>query len=97
MTERDYLNVLFDIYGKLLTDKQRKYFIDYYHDDLSLAEIAEENNVSRNAIHDMLKKSVEELLKYEEKMNLAKKIEKIKELIKDDKLKGDILDIIWEE
>ena len=97
MTERDYLNELFDIYGKLLTEKQRNYFIYYYHDDLSLAEIAEENNVSRNAIHDMLKKSVEELLKYEEKMNLYKKIEKIKELIMDDKLKEDILDIIWED
>ena len=97
LEKREKLIELYDLYSNLLTEKQKDYFENYYFDDLSLAEIAEDNNVSRNAIHDMLKKSVEELLKYEEKMNLAKKIEKIKELVKDDKLKGEILDIIWEE
>ena len=45
-----YFNELYDIYGKLLTEKQREYFEDYYFNNLSFSEMAENYNVSRNAI-----------------------------------------------
>ena len=50
MDEVVYYNELYDLYGELLTDKQRKYFEDYYFNDLSYAEMADDFDVSRNAI-----------------------------------------------
>ena len=55
MDEVVYLNDLFDIYGELLTEKQRDYFRDYYFDNLSYGEIALKYDVSRNAIFKQLK------------------------------------------
>ena len=51
MEERNYLIILYDYYGELLTDKQRMYFEDYYFNNLSLGEISENDGYSRNAIH----------------------------------------------
>ena len=65
--ERDIIISLYDIYHNLLTDKQRMYFEDYYYADLSLSEIADNYNVSRNAVHDQLKRIVGELEEYENK------------------------------
>ena len=61
MEERNYLIILYDFYGELLTDKQRMYFEDYYFNNLSLSEIAENLGVSRNAVHKQLKSSEEKL------------------------------------
>ena len=58
---------LYDYYGVLLTEKQQQYFENYYFDDLSLGEIAENDNVSRNAVHGQLK-NVEERLQFYEKI-----------------------------
>ena len=55
MDELVYYNELFDYYGELLTEKQKEYFKFYYFDNLSLSEIAEENNISRNAVSKTLK------------------------------------------
>ena len=49
-----YLNELYDLYGELLTDKQRLYFESYYFNNLSYGEIGEKYNVSRNAIYHQL-------------------------------------------
>ena len=46
MQKRDYLIILYDYYGELLSEDNKKYFEDYYFDNLSLSEIAEINNVS---------------------------------------------------
>lgn len=81
MDKRIYLNNLYDYYKKLFTDKQREYFEDYYYSNLSLSEIAENNNISRNAVHNQLKIVEEKLLEYEEKLGLLKKKEQIIELI----------------
>lgn len=78
-----YFNELYDYYGTLLTSKQQKYYEDYYFNDLSLGEIADNENVSRNAIYNQLKKIEEKLEEYEEKLELNKKGKEIKELIKD--------------
>lgn len=81
MENRDYLIILYDYYGELLSDDNRKYFEDYYFDNLSLSEIAENNNISRNAIHKHIKSTEEKLLFYEEKLKLYKKDVKLKEEI----------------
>ena len=62
-----------DYYGSLLTDKQRDIMEWYYNDDLSLAEIAEVNKTSRQAIHDLIKRCYKQLLSYESKLNLLQK------------------------
>lgn len=75
-----YYSELFDYYGELFTDKQKEYFIDYYFNNLTLQEIAENNDVSKNAVHKSIKDIIEKLEYYESKLNLysnKKKIEKI--------------------
>jgi predicted DNA-binding protein YlxM (UPF0122 family) len=76
---------LYDCYGNLLTDRQRNCMERYFYEDLSLAEIADELKVSRQAVHDMLKRAEQLLEKYESKLNFLenKKLEnkKIKEII----------------
>ena len=63
---------LYDIYQELLTDKQKSYFESYYYDNYSITEISENFNVSRNAVHDQLKRTVSKLNDLEEKLNLEK-------------------------
>ena len=73
---------LFDYYGELFTDKQKEYFTDYYFNNLTLQEIADNNGVSKNAVHKNIKDILLKLDYYEEKLNLysnKKKIEKLLE------------------
>ncbi len=72
---------LFDYYGELFTDKQKEYFVDYYFNNLTLQEIAENNNVSKNAIHKSIKDITEKLDYYESKLNLYSNKKKIEKLI----------------
>ncbi len=65
--------MLFDFYGKLLTKKQQEIFSLYYDQNLSLGEIAEEYKVSRQAVHDILKRGEKILEGYEEKLGLVRK------------------------
>ena len=67
------VNDLIDLYGNLLTANQLNILELYYMEDLSLKEIAEELNVSRNAVHDSLKRSLVTLEDYEEKLKLLEK------------------------
>ncbi|NLW17678.1 MAG: YlxM family DNA-binding protein [Firmicutes bacterium] len=66
---------LYDIYGQFLTPKQRQAVELYYGHDLSLAEIAEEMGTSRQAVHDLLRRSEQALQDYEEKLGLARRYE----------------------
>lgn len=70
-----YNNALFDTYGSLLTPKQQDIYICTYKEDLSLAEVAQNNGISRAAVHDALKKAQLILETYEEKLQLIKKEE----------------------
>ena len=74
---------LFDYYGELFTDKQKEYFEDYYFNNLTLQEIADNNNISRNAVHKILKDMIKKLDYYEEKLNLYSNKKKIEIIIKD--------------
>ena len=77
MEEVFYYNELYDLYGSLLTDKQRKYFEDYYFNNLSLSEMAEDYDVSRNAIFKQLHNVVDKLMEYESKLHLYERKMKI--------------------
>lgn len=96
MDEQILLTSLYDYYKELLTDKQQNYFEEYYFNNLSLSEISENYNVSRNAVHKQLKEISSKLLEYEEKLKLLNKSKKIKELIEniDEKLKKEIENLI---
>ena len=65
--------ILCQIYGKLLTEKQYQVLDDYYNNDLSLSEIAENLNITRQAVRDNIKKGENKLFEYEEKLNVMKK------------------------
>ncbi|MDA8443220.1 MAG: YlxM family DNA-binding protein [Peptococcaceae bacterium] len=65
--------LLYDFYSSLLTDKQRDSLDLYYQQDFSLAEIAEECGISRQAVHDLLKRSEHILLDYEARLKLVEK------------------------
>ena len=67
------ISILLEIYGKLLTPKQFELLDDYYNNDLSLAEIAENENITRQAVRDNLKKGERKLFDYEEKLEIMKK------------------------
>ncbi len=81
LEKRGHYIDLFDLYNELLTDKQRNYFISYYFDDLSLSEMSEIYEVSRNACHDMLKKTCQSLDKYEEKLKMNEKFNELKKAL----------------
>ena len=72
---------LFDYYGELFTMKQKEYFTDYYFNNLTLQEIADNNNVSKNAVHKNIKDILQKLDYYESKLNLYSNKKKIEELI----------------
>lgn len=67
------ISILLEIYGNLLTKKQYDLLNDYYNNDLSLAEIAENSGITRQAVRDNLKKGEKKLFDYEEKLEIMKK------------------------
>ena len=73
------LGYLLDFYGELLSERKRSVMDMYYNEDFSLAEIATEIGISRQGARDIIKKSEEELLFYEEKLGLAKKLKRVEE------------------
>ena len=66
------VSMLCQIYGKMLTEKQYQVINDYYNNDLSLSEIAENNNITRQAVRDIIKKGENKLFEYEEKLQIMK-------------------------
>ncbi len=74
MEEKVKISILCEFYGNLLTKKQYEFINDYYNNDLSLSEIAENNNITRQAVRDNLKKGEKKLFEYEEKLNFMKRM-----------------------
>lgn len=73
MEKKIEISILSEIYGSLLTEKQLSYIDDYYNNDLSLSEIAENNGITRQAARDNIKKGENKLFEYEEKLGIMKK------------------------
>lgn len=86
MEEREYYISLYDYYSKLLTEKQRGYFEDYYFENLTMDEIAENDCVSKNAVSKQIIIIKEKLDYYEEVLKLNYNKEKIETILKDSSL-----------
>lgn len=67
------ITYLFDFYQELLTDKQRNLLKEYYFEDLSLGELSEQHQISRQSVFDTIKKAEQKLLDYEKKLGLFSK------------------------
>ena len=74
MPDKFEISVLIDNYGVLLTEKQRLIMEYYFNDDLSLAEIAENEGITRQGVLDIIKRCKQTLFEYEEKLQLVSKI-----------------------
>ena len=84
-------SMLFDFYGELLTDKQKSIFEMFYLNDLSLTEIGQELNISRQAVRDQLKRTEKILSEYEDKLMLLERFYEQKKLVR--KIKSIVEDI----
>ena len=80
-----YYSELYDIYKNLLTEKQQLYFEEYYFNNLSLSEIAENYSISRNAVFNQLKIIVNYLKDYDSKLEILAKKKYIEEIISSNK------------
>ena len=74
MEKKVEISMLCQLYGKLLTQKQYDMIDDYYNNDLSLSEIAENNHITRQAVRDIIKKGERKLFEIEEKLQIMKRI-----------------------
>lgn len=75
--------LLYDFYGELLTEHQKQIYEDAVYNDMSLSEIAEEKGISRQGVHDLIKRCNKLLLDYESKLHLVEKFEKTKKYVKE--------------
>ena len=73
MEEIVELSLLFDFYGEMLGDHKKQIFEDYVLNDLSLAEIADEAGISRQGVHDTVKRCTKQLKEYEAALHLVEK------------------------
>lgn len=67
------ITFLLDFYGEMLTTAQREMIEAYYNEDLSLAEIAEERDITRQGVRDAIKRAEQQLFEMEERLGLAKR------------------------
>ena len=81
MEETLYLTNLYEYYKELLTDRERKYFEDYYYDNLTMEEIADENEISKNAVSKTIKEVKNKLFDYESKLKLQANYDSIKSVL----------------
>ncbi len=75
-------SLLYDFYGDLLTDHQKDIYEGYVLENLSLAELAEISGISRQGVHDLIKRVEATLRGYEEKLHLVAKFLHIKEEVR---------------
>jgi predicted DNA-binding protein YlxM (UPF0122 family) len=80
------ITLLLDYYGEMLTDKQRELIGSYYNDDLSLAEIAQNEGITRQGVRDAIKRAEAQLTEMEQRLHFAERFREIHaaaELIRD--------------
>ena len=76
-------SLLYDCYGELLTEHQRAVYEDAVFQDMSLGEIAQERGISRQGVHDLVKRCDRILEGYEEKLHLVSKFERTRQMVED--------------
>ena len=79
MSKNMEISFLLDFYGEMLTEKQRTRVDYYYNEDLSLAEIAENEGITRQGVRDSIKRAEAQLLEMEERLALAARFRRMKE------------------
>lgn len=82
LEERVALSLLYDFYGALLKENQRRMFEASVLEDYNFSEIAEEEGISRQGAHDAIKRATKQLKEYEEKLGLVARFQHQKELVK---------------
>lgn len=75
--------MLFDFYGELLTEHQRRIYADAVYNDMSLSEIAEEQGISRQGVHDLIRRCDRILQDYESRLHLVERFARAKETVKE--------------
>ena len=73
--------LLYDFYGELLTEHQRQIYEDIVLNDMSLGEIAQEQGISRQGVHDLIRRCDKALQGYESKLHLMEKFERVKQTV----------------
>lgn len=81
--ERIELSLLYDFYGALLKDNQQRMFEAYILDDFSVSEIADEMGITRQGVHDAVKRAARQLRDYEQKLGLLARFEQQKSAVKE--------------
>ncbi len=75
------ISFLLDFYGDMLTDTQREVVDAYYNEDLSLAEIAQDRDITRQGVRDAIKRAEQQLLEMEERLGLARRFQEIQKAL----------------
>ncbi len=88
---------LYDFYGELLTEHQKKIYEDVVYNDYSLTEIAKENGISRQGVHDLVRRCNHILLEYENKLHLVERFMKVKENVSQIEKLSENMEITREE
>ena len=100
MNEMDKIveqGLLYDFYGELLTDHQKQIYEDAVYHDMSLSEIAEEQGISRQGVHDLIKRCNKILSGYESKLHLVEKFENTKARVRALSQEIDALETVCKE
>lgn len=82
LLQRVELSMLYDFYGALLKENQRQIFEEYILDDYSLSEIAQDMGITRQGVHDALKRTTARLQGYEDKLGLVRRFQEQKKQMK---------------
>ena len=75
------ITFLLDFYGDMLTEKQREVVEAYYNEDLSLAEIAEDRDITRQGVRDAIKRAEQQLMEMEDRLGLAKRFKEVQDAL----------------
>ena len=81
--DREYTSLLMDYYGELLTNHQQEILDEYFNEDLSMNEIADNYMISKSAVQDLIRRSISQLNDYEKTLKLIDKDKKLDAILED--------------
>ncbi len=94
LADKLVVSELYNIYGELLTQKQQAMFELYYFEDYSIIEIAQMNDITKNAVYNSLKKSIKQLEKYEECLQVKANYQTNVEMLKANNVSSEIINAL---